>query len=144
MRTFPESIVLILSGGLLLNIYMKKSDILKKGIILGILIGSIRLLPINFGVHTILSLIVFGFMLFKISNGKIIPTLISTCQVWICLALSEGIYIIIATQILNIDFNTLTSNKNIESAIITLPSLIVLVLLVLLFRKINKRIKLRG
>ena len=56
-RTFPESLILVLSGVVLLGINIDKKRIFKDGIILGMIIGIIRLLPITFGVHSILSMI---------------------------------------------------------------------------------------
>ena len=55
-RTLPESLVLVLSGLILLGIGIDidKSKVIKKGMLLGFIIGIIRLLPINFGVHSIL------------------------------------------------------------------------------------------
>ena len=47
-RTFPESLILVLSGVVLLGINIDKKKAFKDGIILGLIIGIIRLLPISF------------------------------------------------------------------------------------------------
>ena len=136
-RTFPESIILVLSGMILLETSIDKNKILKEGILLGFIIGIIRLLPINFGVHTILSMIALGVILFNNCDKDIIKAMISTCLVWISLVLSEGIYILIATIVLNIDINRLVDNSSLLGAITTLPSLIVMFLIVILLKYIK-------
>ena len=140
IRTFPESIVLVLSGMILLGIKIDGKKIINSGIILGILITFIRSLPINFGVHTILSMTVLEVILYKNSNDQLIKSMISTCMIWISLALSEGIYILIATKIMNIPFENLANNKSIEGALATLPSLVILVGIVFIFKIIVKKV----
>ena len=123
-RTFPESIVVVLSGIILLGINIDKEKVLKYGICLGFIISVIRLLPINFGVHSILSMIAVWIILFKNANNDIIKSMVSTCLVWISLALSEGIY-------------KLMDNTSLTGAIITLPSLLIMFLIVILLKYIK-------
>lgn len=141
IRTFPESIVAILSGLLLLDIKKDKIFILKYGIILGLIVSIIRVLPINFGIHSILSMIAIGVILFNISKESLIKPIIATCQIWISLALSEGIYMVIAMGIFKLDFEQLISNKGLPGAVITLPSLLIFLMIVLIFVKINNKLK---
>ena len=146
-RTFPESLILVLSGVILLGINIDKKKIFKYGIILGIIIGIIRLLPITFGVHSVLSMIALCIILLKCARNDIVKSMVSTCLVWISLELSEGIYILIATSLLNINVERLTDNTTLQGAIITLPSLLIMFLIVLLLRYIKDNIlkfKIRG
>lgn len=146
-RTFPESLILVLSGVILLGINIDKKKIFKDGIILGIIIGIIRLLPITFGVHSVLSMIVLCIILLKCARNDIVKSMVSTCLVWISLVLSEGIYVLIATSLLNIKVERLTDNTTLQGAIITLPSLLIMFLIVLLLRYIKDNIlkfKIRG
>ena len=135
-RTLPESLVLVLSGLILLGIGIDidKSKVIKKGMLLGFII---RLLPINFGVHSILSMVALGVILFKCSNNDIIKSMVSTCLVWLSLALSEGIYVLIATNILNIKIEKLMDNSSLQGAIITLPSLVIMFLIVIILKYIK-------
>ena len=132
-RTFPESLILVLSGVVLLGINIDKKRIFKDGIILGMIIGIIRLLPITFGVHSILSMISLCIILLRYDNNDIVKSMVSTCLVWISLALSECIYILISISFLNIKVERLTDNTTLQGAIITLPSLLIMFLIVLLF-----------
>ena len=81
-RTFPESLILVLSGVILLGINIDKKKIFKYGIILGIIIGIIRLLPITFGVHSVLSMIALCIILLKCARNDIVKSMVSTCLVW--------------------------------------------------------------
>ena len=138
-RTLPESLVLVLSGLILLGIGIDidKSKVIKKGMLLGFIIGIITSLPITFGVHSILSMVALGVILFKCSNNDIIKSMVSTCLVWLSLALSEGIYVLIATNILNIKIEKLMDNSSLQGAIITLPSLVIMFLIVIILKYIK-------
>ncbi|MGL5694690.1 MAG: hypothetical protein ACRCXA_11475, partial [Peptostreptococcaceae bacterium] len=99
----------------------------------------IRKLPIAFGVHSILSMVVLGIMLFRISNKKFIEVIIVPCDVWIGLALSDGIYYIIATKIFKLSADTLTDYNTIYGAMSTLPSLLILLLIVLIIKMMKRK-----
>lgn len=133
-RTFPESLILVLSGVILLGINIDKKTVFKYGLILGIIIGIIRLLPINFGVHSVLAMIALCIIMLKNTNNDILKSMLSTCLVWISLALSECIYLLIATSFLNIKVESLTDNTTLQGAIIKLPSLLIMFLIVLLLK----------
>lgn len=141
VRTLPESIILILSGMILLGVKIDKSKLFKYGILLGVTISIIRALPINFGVHTILSMIAFGLIILKFSGMDTIRSMIVTCEVWIALVLSEGIYVLIATELLNIRVETLMNTTKVEGAIATLPSLLIIIGIVYVFRVIEDKMK---
>ena len=136
-RTFPESLIMVLSGMVLLGTNIDKKRVFKNGIILGIIVGLIRALPISFGVHSIISMITLLTILFKCANNDIVKSMVSTCLVWISLALSEGIYLLIATKLLNIRFEDLMDNSSIYGAIITLPSLLIMFLIVILIKLVK-------
>lgn len=146
-RTFPESLILVLSGVILLGIDIDKKMVFKQGIILGVIIGFIRLLPINFGVHSILAMITLGIIMFKNSNNDIVKSMVSTFLVWISLVLSECIYVLIAASFFNIKVESLTDNTTLQGAVITLPSLLIMLLIVLLLKYAKNNIltsKIRG
>ncbi|MPM97013.1 hypothetical protein SDC9_144184 [bioreactor metagenome] len=139
IRTFPESLVLILVGMILLGIKIDIKNLIKKGIFLGVVITAIRMLPINFGVHTILAMIVLAFILYKSCGKQLVKSIIATCCIWISLALSEGIYILIATNILSVPFKHLT-NTQAYGAIITLPSLLILIGIAILIKLVMDKL----
>lgn len=82
-------------------------------------------------------MVALGVILFKCSNNDIIKSMVSTCLVWLYLALSEGIYVLIATNILNIKIEKLMDNSSLQGAIITLPSLVIMFLIVIILKYIK-------
>lgn len=140
IRTIPESIILMLSGFILLDLKLDTKKIIKLGLILGVIISLIRKLPITFGVHTILSMIAVGIILFKISNKSFVEVIVAPCNIWISLALSEAIYYIIATGLLKIDSEVLTDYQSVLGAISTLPSLLILLMIVLVIKSMKKKL----
>ena len=102
-----------------------------------IIVLFIRMLPISFGIHTILSLFVLGIILYKFKKQNVIHTIVAISKTFVCLAISEAIYMSLVTGIFKIPIEILTDNTNIRSAILTLPSLLVFMLLVILLKKIE-------
>ena len=99
----------------------------------------IRTLPINFGVHSLLSMIALGLILFKLSGKNFMEVVIAPCNIWIALALSEGIYYFIASKIIYIDPEILTNYQTVSGAVSTLPSLAILVMIVMVIKSMKKR-----
>lgn len=140
IRSFPESIFLILSGYILFNLNINFKHIIKNSLIFLVILTCIRMLPISFGIHTILSMFVIGMIFYKFENQQIISTIINVSKIYICLAISEGIYMVIADKILKIPTQILTNNTSINSAILSLPSLLIFILLIIGLNLITKKI----
>lgn len=139
IRTIPEGILLMLSIYILLDLKLEIDKILKNGILFGIIVTIIRKLPITFGVHSLLSMVVLGLILFKISSKNLMEVIIALCDAWIALALSEGIYYVIATSIFSISSSVLTNYKSIQGALSTLPSLGIFLLLVFVVKSMKRK-----
>lgn len=140
IRSLPESILLILAGFILLNLKIDKIKILKVGLIFGIIVTGIRSLPTAYGIHTVLSMMMLGFVLIKTTEVQLAQGIMATCGIFISLALSEGIYVGIATGLFGIDMDILV-NPNIEGAIMSLPSLLIFIGIVMIMKSIFGRIK---
>lgn len=140
-RTFPEGILVVLAGFILLDTKVSRIKLLKMGLLLGAIVTFIRMLPINFGVHTVLAMMMYWLIISKISGAKTIQTIITTLKIWIALVLSEGIYLGVATWILNLDYEVLTTNEGFEGAIKTLPSLVIFMLIVIIIKLVSKKIR---
>ena len=139
LRVIPDSIVLMLSSFILLDLKVDLKKIMKYGILYGIGVTLIRTLPITFGVHSLLSMSILGCILFKISGKSFTEVLIAPCNIWIALALSEGIYYLIAKNVLMIDTKILTDYQTVQGALSTLPSLGILLLIVLMLKSMKKK-----
>lgn len=140
IRSFPESIFLILSGYILFNLNINLKNIIRNSLFYLVILTCIRMLPISFGIHTILSMFVIGMIFYKFENQQIISTIINVSKIYICLAISEGIYMVIADKILKIPTQILTNNTSINSAILSLPSLLIFILLIIGINLITKKI----
>lgn len=139
VRSFPECILLILASYMLLNIEFKLDEIIKKSIFFVAIVLCIRLLPISFGIHTIMIMFILGIILYKFKNQNIISTILTIAKIFICLAISEAIYVALATSVFNIPDNILMNNTSIESALLSLPSLLLFIVLILILKKIELR-----
>lgn len=140
IRSFPESILLILAGYILFNLEINIIDVLKDSILYLIILTFIRIMPISFGIHTVLSMFVIGIIFYKLKNQPIITTILNISNIYICLAISEGIYIIMANCIFKIPIKVLTANTSVNSALLTLPSLLIFILLITLMKLITKKL----
>lgn len=133
IRTLPESILFMLAGFILLNLKIDKIKLLVYGLLLGGIVTAIRSLPIAYGIHTVLAMMIGGYILTKISKLPLAQVVMATCGIFISLALSEGIYIGIATGIIGIPMEILTDTDAI-AALCTLPSLIIFIGIVILMK----------
>lgn len=140
IRSFPESIFLILSGYILFNLNINLKNIIRNSLFYLVILTCIRMLPISFGIHTVLSMFVIGMIFYKFENQQIISTIINVSKIYICLAISEGIYMVVADKILKIPTQILTNNTSINSAILSLPSLLIFILLIIGLNLITKKI----
>lgn len=140
-RSFPESILLILGGFILLDLEIEKKKILQVGVLLGISITFIRMLPINMGVHTVFSIMMYAVLTIYLIGVKMIPAIIVTIQVWLGLMLSEAIYVPIAVGVLGIPYETLVSNTGFAGAVSTLPSLVIFMCIIILIKKFGQKHK---
>ena len=140
IRSLPECILLILSSYILMNIKLDKMDILKNSILYLIILTLIRLLPISFGIHTVLSMFVLGTILYRLRGQDIISTILTISKIFICLAMSEGIYMVMANDVMGIPLKLLTDNTKIVSAMLTLPSLLIFFILVLIIKMLTNKI----
>lgn len=141
VRSFPECILLIIASYIFLDINIKRKDIAKESILYVVILTLIRKLPISFGIHTVLSMFTLGIILYKIKKQQIIQTILTIAKIFICLAISEGIYLIIINNILGIPTEMITNNTSVESALLTMPSLIVFIILVIILKFVEKKIQ---
>jgi hypothetical protein len=143
IRSFPESVFLVLAGYILFNLKIDLNGIIKNSLLYLVILTCIRMLPISFGIHTVLSMFVIGMIFYKFENQQIISTIINISTIYVCLALSEVIYMVIASDILGISTDILADNTNINSAILSLPSLPVFILLIILLNLITRKLSKR-
>ncbi|WP_250672737.1 hypothetical protein LZ906_012895 [Paraclostridium ghonii] len=138
IRSFPESVFLILAGYILFGLRIELTNLIKNSLFFLILLTCIRMMPISFGIHTVFSMFIIGIIFYKFENQQIITTVLNVSKIYICLAMSEVIYMVMANEILKIPTEALTNNTSINSAILSLPSLIIFILLIIILNLITK------
>lgn len=139
VRTFPECIMVLIVGCYFLNLKISLKTLLEKTLILGLVEAMIRMLPISFGIHTILGMIFVLFMLVNISKGNFIDCIIAVCKLMLCLIISESIYIKLFVDIFSMPRTLLINNYTVMGAIYSLPSLAIFVILSIFIELITKK-----
>ncbi|RDY24934.1 hypothetical protein CHF27_001670 [Romboutsia maritimum] len=144
VRSLPESILFIFLGNMLLEANMSKNKILQMGMLMTLIISFVRLLPITFGVHTIISIMIEVLIFTYLSGNKIIQSVIITFELFIALLLSETIYMFIAINIFKINLNVLVNRSNFISAISSIPSLLIFLGIAFIIKFFNNKVNSRG
>ena len=117
IRTFPECAIVFAVGCYFLNLSISKKDLLKNSLILGVIQSCIRMLPISFGIHTIIGMAIVLFMLVNMSKNTFINCIMALCQIFLCLILSESIYVSLLTNVLSIPESLFINNYTVMGAI---------------------------
>jgi len=141
VRTFPECAIVLLAGCYFLKLRISIKTLLKKTLILGIIQSCIRMLPISFGIHTIIGMVIVLFVLVDMSKDTFINCIMALCKIFLCLILSESIYIKLLVDILSVPEKLLVKNDNVKAAIYSLPSLVIFVVLFILVEFISKKFR---
>ncbi|HDI3077009.1 TPA: hypothetical protein PL626_003108 [Clostridium botulinum] len=138
MRLTPESFLLIFIVQAFSNSKISKNKYILSSILLATTIYSIRLLPIHYGVHTILNIIAIVLICIFINEVTPIKAIPYSLILSIFLALSEAlnlyfIYKIFGENVVDIFENPL------KKSISGIPSMIMLIITVLFIFKIKNR-----
>lgn len=128
IRMIPEAFFILLSICLLTNSKINYKNIAIASIIGGTGVYITRLMPIHFGVHTILGCMIYILLSYKFNNTKldkaIVGTLISIISLFISDILLVPIY-----NLFNVPIDLLMG-KSIVSVLATLPSLILFYIMI--------------
>ncbi|WP_061328742.1 hypothetical protein [Clostridium botulinum] len=138
MRLTPESFLLIFIVQAFSNSKISKNKYILSSILLATTIYSIRLLPIHYGVYTILNIIAIVLICIFINEVTPIKAISYSLILSIFLALSEAlnlyfIYKIFGENVVDIFENPL------KKSISGIPSMIMLIITVLFIFKIKNR-----
>ena len=136
-RSVPEC--LIINYGIILLSEERNISNLKyilSSICMSISIFYVRLLPISFGVHVIIN-IILDILIITFIGIKPIKAIYNTLTIFFILSLSEFINIY-TLKLMNINFNT--ENINIyEKLVLGVPSLIIMVGIIFLIKPLLKK-----
>ncbi|MBE6056767.1 hypothetical protein ACFLKB_05320 [Clostridium sp. FAM 1755] len=130
-RAVPEAFLLIFAIHTFSNTRINKKRYLLSSFLMIIMIFIIRSLPISYGIHTILSIMVLVLLSYIINKIDVITAVKSTIITIIFQFVCEGINIFIIQYVLKDDMNYIFNNANLKT-IYGIPSLIIFTCIVLL------------
>lgn len=139
IRSFPECAIMLLVGCRFLKLEISIKTLIQRSLALGLVITLIRALPISFGIHTIIGMAIILFVLVDLSKDSFINCTIALCKLFLCLILSESIYIKLLVDVLSFPEKSLVNNYTEMGAIYSLPSLGIFVALSILMEFIMKK-----
>lgn len=129
IRMIPEAFFVLLSICLLTNSKINYKNIAIASIIGGTGVYLIRLMPIHFGVHTVLGTMIYILLSFKFNNIKLQRAIVGTLISVILLFISDIMLFTIYEGVLKLSLEILIGNS-LLAVIATLPSLIIYYMMV--------------
>lgn len=138
LRIIPETLLLILGIYLLLNKSVKenKKVYIISSLIVSISIYLIRLLPIHFGVHTIITITVYIIVSVLINKIEINKAITYSIVVMMILLIGEFINLSVLNSIFKSNIDFILNNKLLK-VIFFYPSLIIFMVVILFIYKFN-------
>ena len=137
LRAIPESFLVIFAIYIFSKTVIDKKKYFVTSIVFSVIIYIIRELPINYGVHMILSLLFLLFIIVSYNKIDAIDGIKSIIFVYLIQLISEAINVFIL-NLMNLDLEALFRN-GIYKAILGIPSLVITGIIILMFYILNKR-----
>ncbi|WP_026888591.1 hypothetical protein [Clostridium beijerinckii] len=109
-RLVPEAFVLILAMIALSNVKLNAKRYIISSLLLSVCEYGIRLLPINYGVPTILDIFVMIIIMWSINKADVVLSIKSSLIITIVLFIIEGLNILALNIILKDEFEKIMSN----------------------------------
>lgn len=138
LRGIPEGFLYILGVYIFSKIKIDKKKYMIASLITAVVVYCVRLLPIDYGVHTILTILFIIFLTIFYNNIDQIKVIRATIITFIIQFLSEGINMAVLKIIPNLDLNSLFSDAKIKT-FLGIPSLIITLIVLILFYNIYKK-----
>lgn len=137
-RTLPESCIYIWAGYIFSNNKIDKTKFILSSILLSLCTFCIRLLPIHFGVHTILFLVAYILICVFMNKVDLIKAISSGLTSVITLFICEGINVFLLNQLLQVDIE-ITFKEPVTKLLYGTPSLFLFGLIITILYKINSK-----
>jgi hypothetical protein len=139
---FPETFLCFWAINYINNNKIQLKVLFITSFIIDVIIYFVRLLPILYGSNTIITILLFIFSAYKISNISLVRSISSCLIVSISMSVCELINIFIIT-FLNLKIQNIISNK-INETIYLLPSFIFFIMFIIIYNYINEKYLLKG
>lgn len=137
LRAIPESFIVIFAIYIFSKTEINKKKYLITSIIFSLVIYIVRMLPISYGVHMILSVLFLLFIMAYYNNIDVINAIKSIILVYLIQLISEAINVLML-NLMRLDLETLLKDP-ITKTILGIPSLAITAIMILIFCIINKK-----
>ncbi|RNC29843.1 MAG: hypothetical protein AWM53_00061 [Candidatus Dichloromethanomonas elyunquensis] len=134
----PEQMAVAALAFVIANIPLVWKRIALIGTIVACSAYVLRLLPITFGIHTVLIMSLLFILLIVIGKGNINSSLIASLISFLSLIIAETISLSLLMPLLNVDLQSLTTDST-ARIIIGLPQEVIIILLAFVIFKIKNR-----
>lgn len=132
VRSIPEVLIFMFAIYSFSQIRLNRNRYLLSSLLLGICVFLIRMLPINYGVHTILNIIVLTVIACSINKIDKLKVIRSSIIMTIILFICEGINVAILTFIYGAELEKIFKNSAMKT-IYGLPSLFAFGIIVMIY-----------
>ncbi len=136
VRLIPEGIIISFALYILSNVKIDKKKLLISGVIFGISIYLIRLLPIHFGVHTILLIIIYIVISVNFNKINLLKAISSSLVTLMILSACDFINFFMIVHVFNISIEYLLKDP-LTKTLLGLPGLGLFFIIILVFYKIK-------
>lgn len=142
VRMIPEAFLMIYAVCKLTNTNINLKRIFVSCILGGVGVYIARLLPVHFGVHTIISVMIYIVLAIRINKIDMFKAIATTLAVIIVLFISDFTFVVIYTNVLHLSSELLFGQSWI-AVVSGIPSLILFYLIVnfIVLIKKNRKIK---
>lgn len=139
LRVIPESFLVIFAIYVFSKTNIEKKKYLVTSIVFSLIIYTTRMLPINYGVHMILSVLILLFIVVSYNNIEVANGVKSIIFTYLIQLASEAINVLML-NFMNVDLDTLFQDA-VSKTILGIPSLIITGIVILIFYVINNKKK---
>ena len=130
VRGIPEALTMMLAMYAFANKKLEKKEYLISSLILVLVVYLIRLLPINYGIHTILNIFVLIFLAFNVNKIDLIVSIKASILILMILFLCEGLNLLFIEKFFNENIDYLFENV-FTKTILGIPSTIMFMVIVI-------------
>lgn len=139
LRALPEAFLFIMASYTITGRKLDRKSFISTSVILGFSIYFVRRLPIHFGIHTILLIMIYTFISVTINKINVIKAMSAVLTCSIILYICEAINIIFLEKILKLNIDTVFLNEIMRN-LYGSPSLLLFLLInILAYRKLSLR-----
>lgn len=139
LRIIPESFLFLLTAYVFSNKKIEKKLYIISGFIIAISMYFIRLLPIQFGIHSVIGVIIVILVAVNINKIPTSKAISSAVMIIIFEAIFETINLVFIDKVLNLNVQAVLSDS-VSKLVYFAPSLIILGCSIVLFNiLVNKR-----